>query len=113
MEEVRSQLVDKKGFVRDRVRRASQKGPIVTAWLSALPSCAAQSEIPDADFRLLLRWWLGLPILPTGVTLPECPLCRQSVDPFGDHLVCCEQNVCAVRHNTFAMRFLPCVSSIV
>ena len=105
VDEVRSQMVDGKGSVRDRVRRASQKGPVATAWLGALPSRAARTEIPDAEFRLLLRWWLGLPILPTGVTLPECPLCRESVDPFGDHLVCCEQNGCAARHNAFRNAF--------
>ena len=73
VDEVRSQLVDTRGTVRDRVRRASQKGPVATAWLGALPSRTAQTEIPDAEFRLLLRWLLGLSILPTGVTFSKCP----------------------------------------
>jgi hypothetical protein len=48
---------------------------------------------------------LGLPILPTGVTLPGCPLCKESIDPFGDHFVCCELNGCAQRHNAFRNAF--------
>ncbi len=52
MDEVRSQMVDGKGSVQDR---ASQKGLVATAWLGALPSRAAQTEIPDAEFCVLLR----------------------------------------------------------
>ena len=42
VDEVRSHLVDTRGTVRDWVRRASQKVPVATAWLSALPRRAAQ-----------------------------------------------------------------------
>ncbi len=73
------------------------------AWCAA-KSCSPNRD-PGCEFRLLLRCWIGLPILPTGVTLPECPLCRESVDPFGDHLVCCEQNGCAARNNAFRNAF--------
>ena len=59
--------------------------------------CAQTSPIPTTDY--LLRWWLGLPILPTGLTLPGCPLCQEPVDPFGDHFVCCDQSGSTRRHN--------------
>ena len=78
---------------------------MATGWLRALPNKALLTEIPDIEYRLLLRWWLGLPILPVGVTLPGCPLCRGSIDPFGDHFVCCEQNGCTQRHNAFRNAF--------
>ena len=78
---------------------------MATGWLRALPSKALQTEIPDIEFRLLLRWWLGLPVLPVGVSLPECPLCRGSIDPFGDHFVCCELNGSTQRHNAFRDAF--------
>ena len=100
-----SQRLDQQGSVRDRVRRACQKGPVATGWLRTLPSTSRRTDIPDTHFRLLLRWWLGLPILPAGVTLPGCPLCRGSIDPFGDHFVCCELNGCAQRHNAFRNTF--------
>ena len=73
------------------------------------PNKAHRTEIPDTEFRLLLRWWLGLPLLPVGATLPGCPLCRGSIDPFGDHFVCCEQNGCTQRHNAFRN---ACVSDV-
>ena len=46
-----------------------------------------------------------MPILPVGVTPPGCPLCRGSIDPFGDHFVCCEQNGSTQRHNAFRNAF--------
>ena len=67
--------------------------------MSVLPSRALRTDINDADYRLLLRWWLGLPILPIGLTLPGCPLCSEPVDPFGDHFVCCGYNGSTRRHN--------------
>jgi hypothetical protein len=93
------------GSVRDRTRLTSQKGPVATGWLRALPNKALRTEIPDGEFRLLLRWWLGLPILPVGATLPGCPLCNDALDPFGDHFVCCEQNGNTQRHNAFRDAF--------
>ena len=103
--DVQSQRLDVQGSARDRVRRACQKGPVATGWLTVLPNKAHRTEIPDTEFRLLLRWWLGLPLLPVGATLPGCPLCRGSIDPFGDHFVCCEQNGCTQRHNAFRNAF--------
>ena len=103
--DVQSQRLDTVGSARDRSRRACQQGPVATGWLQALPNKALRTEIPDTEFRLLLRWWLGLPILPVGVTLPGCPLCRGSIDPFGDHFVCCEQNGSTQRHNAFRDAF--------
>jgi len=46
-----------------------------------------------------------MPILPVGVTLPCCPLCKESLDPFGDHFVCCERNGSTQRHNAFRNAF--------
>ena len=103
--DVQSQRLDNVGSARDRTRRACQKGPVATGWLRALPNRALRTDFPDIEYRLLLRWWLGLPILPVGVTLPGCPPCRGSIDPFGDHLVCCEQNGSTQRHNAFRNAF--------
>ena len=54
---VQRQRLESKGPVRDRTRLACQKGPVATGWLQALPSRRQHTEIPDAEFRLLLRWW--------------------------------------------------------
>ena len=103
--EVQGQRLDSSGSARDRSRRVCQRGPVATGWLRALPNKALRTEIPDTEFRLLLRWWLGLPLLPVGVSLPGCPLCRESIDPFGDHFVGCEHNGCSQRHNAFRDAF--------
>jgi len=84
--------------------------PCVTAqgWLAKrAPSprggCApCPTDIPDSEFQLLLRRWLGLPILQQGRALPKCPMCKDTLDPHRDHFVCCERDaffvVCA-QHN--------------
>ena len=89
----------KVGSARDMARLQCQGGAISNGWMSVLPSRALRTDIHDADYRLLLRWWLGLPLLPVGRTLPGCPLCGEPVDPFGDHFVCCKQNGSTRRHN--------------
>ena len=86
------------GTARDHVRLLSQDGPTASAWLSVIPSRAANTLLSDSDFRLLCRHWLGLPVLPDG-TVVRCPLCGGSVDPFGDHFLCCRKNGITQRHN--------------
>jgi hypothetical protein len=87
------------GTARDMARLQCQGGPVANGWMSVLPSRALRTDISDPDYRLLLRWWLGLPILPTGRTLPGCPMCAEPVDPFGDHFVCCDKAGSTRRHN--------------
>ena len=87
------------GTARDQVRFTSQAGALATGWLQVLPSPSLGTVIPDTTFRSLCRWWLGLPLLPEGVTLPPCPLCGQALDPFGDHFVVCKLNGPTRRHN--------------
>ena len=87
------------GSARDMARLHSQEGAISNGWMSVLPSRTLRTDISDVDYRVLLRWWLGLPLLPLGRTLPDCPACGEPVDPFGDHFVCCDKNGGTRRHN--------------
>ena len=87
------------GSARDQARLRSQEGPISNGWMSVLPSRALRTDIGDVEYRVLLRWWLGLPLLPLGRTLPGCPLCGEPVDAYGDHFVCCNKNGISRRHN--------------
>ena len=80
-------------------RLRSQEGPIANGWMSVLPCKALRTDINDVDYRVLLHWWLGLPLLPIGCTPPGCPACGEPVDPFGDHFVCCPKNGITRRHN--------------
>ena len=88
------------GTARDHVRLLNQEGPFASAWLSAIPNRAVNNVLVDSDFRSLCRYWLGLPLLPQGESLPPCPECKGALDPFGDHFVTCRKNGTTRRHNT-------------
>ncbi len=96
---VRKDRLSCKGTVRDQVRLQSQSGPVATGWLQVLPNKQLGTVLLDTEFRSLCRWWLGIPLLPEGMTLPACPLCREPLDPFGDHFVVCKSNGTTARHN--------------
>ena len=95
---IRKDRLKHSGTARDQVRHSFQIGPLATGWLSLTPSRQTNTTLPDADFRSLCRYWLGLPLLPDGTTY-QCPLCQGSVDPHGDHLVTCTRNGLTQRHN--------------
>ena len=97
--EARRTRLHSMGTARDQVRLANQEGPLANGWISIIPSHANHTILPDTDFRSLCRFWLGLPLLPEGITLPECPLCHESLDPYGDHFVTCRKNGSTRRHN--------------
>ena len=83
--------------MRDQARLAVQRNALGAPWLDGRTS--GNQGIPDAEFKLLLRWHLGIPILPLGVQLPACPLCQEAIDPYGDHFVTCSLNGCKQRHD--------------
>ena len=70
------------------------------AWLTIIPSPQKRTTLPDIDFRSLCRYYLGLPLLQEGASLGPCPLCREALDPFGDHFVTCPKNGISRRHNS-------------
>ena len=86
---------------RDLVRLRCQQSPSIGAWLSAIPSRALGLEISPPIYRILLRWWLGLPLATPFEghdTSPVCPFCGTSTDSFGDHLLCCNKAEFYTRH---------------
>ena len=87
--------------IRDQARLAVQRNALGAAWLD----CPTKRGIPDDDFKLLIRWHLGIPILPIGVQLPPCPLCQEAIDPHGDHFVTCSLNGCKQRHDQLRSAF--------
>ena len=70
-------------------------------WLSAILSRALGLEISPAIYRILLRWWLGIPLaFPTESHdgSVDCPFCGDASDPFGDHALCCHKAEFYTRH---------------
>jgi len=45
--------------------------------------------LTGALYSTLLKWHLGVPLLPADCAGRPCPLCRGPVDVFGDHAVSC------------------------
>lgn len=69
------------------------------AWISALPSSVDSSDtvMPRRVYLTCVRRLLGLPVL--SVPVP-CPLCKQTMDIYGDHALCCKKSSDTItRHN--------------
>jgi hypothetical protein len=81
---------------RDIPRLLSQKSGHGSAWMEARPSLTNQTSIASHLYRLGLKWWLGLPIVPANTV---CTACNNTLDAYGDHLLCCKHNNFAKRHN--------------
>ena len=85
---------------RDLVRLQCQRSPSIGAWLSAIPSRALGMEISPPIYRILLCWWLGLPLVAStdnDDTL-DCPFCGDAMDCYGDHILCCNKAEFYSRH---------------
>ena len=83
--------------LRDRCRLALQNMPHTTAWMNVVPNEGLGNKMAGPNYRLLLRWWLGMPLVEGSAT--ECPCCGEAMDVFGDHLVSCGKNQLTRRHH--------------
>lgn len=94
---VRSRRLADKLALRDRARYDLQKMPGTTSWMMVTPNEGLGLKMESRDYRFLLKWWLGMPLVGPGKK--TCPCCEQQMDPFGDHLVSCKLNQPVQRHN--------------
>lgn len=66
------------------------------AWLSAVPCKQRDQYLSPGEFKMALRYWLGVPIFDSD---SQC-ICGVKVDCFGDHvLVCKNAGLLNERHN--------------
>ena len=84
---------------RDSVRLSFQEDATSTGWLTVPPSTALGNACPPGQYRLLLKWFLGIPILEPILAGQPCPMCGDAVDIFGDHAVSCQKNKAYRRHH--------------
>jgi hypothetical protein len=94
----RKEALAKAVLVRDHCRLKLQGWRHTTAWMLTLPNEGMGSRFGGAEYRTLLRWWLGVPLL-EGDGGIACPCCGTAMDPFGDHLVSCKYNKLTQRHH--------------
>ena len=83
--------------LRDACRFTLQQMPGTAAWMEVTPSVALGTKFTGSEYRLLLRWSLGLPLFTGAAT--DCPCCGQTMDVYGDHLVSCKYNQPTQRHH--------------
>ena len=86
------------GSMWDQARLACQQAPHSSAWLTAPPVPALGLKFGSREYRLLLGWWLGVPLLAEDTSASRCPQCGDSVDIYGDHAVSCRRNGPWLRH---------------
>ena len=67
--------------------------------MQVVPDEEITNNIKAEDYRMGLRWSLGLPLLSQKQDGATCPACGTKVDVFGDHLLCCRRN------NFYSRRF--------
>ena len=83
---------------RDTIRLKCQTSASAGAWSRAPPCAALGCKIGGEAYRLMLRWHLGVAILPQVAAGKPCPACGEACDIFGDHAVCCRRNNLWRRH---------------
>jgi len=54
--------------------------------------------LTGAHYSTLLKWHLGVPLLPADCVGRPCPLCGGPLDVFGDHAVSCKKSGFVDRH---------------
>jgi len=54
--------------------------------------------LTGANYSTLLKWHLGVPLLPADCAGRPCPLCGEPVDVFCDHAVACKKSGFGDRH---------------
>ena len=86
------------GTARDRVRFHAQQTAHAGSWLAVIPSPGLRTKVDTTAWRCLLRWTLGIPLIPQSLAGKPCPRCQTPVDIFGDHVVCCIKNNIQRRH---------------
>jgi len=83
--------------LRNRARYSLQRMPGTTTWMTVTPNEGLGKKMESRDYRFLMKWWLGRPILDN--TRRVCPCCEGVLDQWGDHLVSCKYNQPQQRHN--------------
>lgn len=94
----RSKALAVQAATRDKCRLQLQRMKHTNAFMLTVPNQGFRSAFTGPEYRLLLRWWLGKPLVPNASGCP-CPCCGDAMDSFGDHLVTCKYNRPTQRHN--------------
>ena len=96
----RSQTLLRLCATRDVARVSVQaSGGGAGSWMLAPPNMGDGSRMNPTEYGLLLRWHLGLPVMPTQWAGAGCPKCGSACDAHGDHAVSCQKGLVTLRHH--------------
>ncbi|KAL5516106.1 hypothetical protein EMCRGX_G001377 [Ephydatia muelleri] len=92
----------------NKARLLSVSAPYATSWLSVIPSTSQGLHLDPIEFRVTVKWWLGLDTS-QGSQCAFCP--AHSLDPLGHHAITCKCGGEVLRHNalrdtSFTVRLL-------
>ena len=93
---------------RDQTRLLEQANGIGHAFMCVPPSKPLHTVIPSDEYRLAMKWWLGIPLIEDKRGL-RCPGCHQIVDRYGDHLLCCLRNNHSRKHAAVQEAVVSCL----
>jgi hypothetical protein len=83
---------------REQSRLLEQQNTVGVAFMTTAPSTALHTTIQSDQYRLGLKWWLGMPLILDADEPMRCSGCQQACDRYGDHLLCCRRNNFNNRH---------------
>jgi len=83
---------------RDVPRLEAQRAGKAGGWLCAPPVAGQGLCLTGAHYSTLLKWHLGVPLLPADCAGRACPLCGGPVDVFVYHAVSCKESGFGDRH---------------
>ena len=84
---------------RNLARLHELRAPTASAWLTPPPAKALGLTFEPGEFRALLKYRLGVALLPEPVA---CPRCGEVMDVYGDHALCCTRSSFVTRHQFLA-----------
>jgi hypothetical protein len=83
-----------------QARLRSMSAKYAGGWIRVLPSKSLSLDFKPQEFLILLKWWLGLPQLPSGHAF-TCNQCGVQLDTLGYHALTCKSGGDLIyRHNT-------------
>ena len=93
---------------RDQTRLLEQANGIGHAFMCVPPSRPLHTFIPSDEYRLAMKWWLGIALIEDRQGL-RCPGCQRVVDRYGDHLLCCLRNNHSQKHAAVQEAIVSCL----
>ncbi len=83
-----------------QARLRSMSAKYAGGWLRVIPSKSLSLDFKSQEFLIVLKWWMGIPLVPTGKMF-DCNKCGAIIDASGYHALTCKAGGNLIhRHNS-------------